>query len=484
MHAPSGEEDEDYGDENTSLIQDRQSPKGRQPSKSRQLDDFFSPDREGRQLDDFCEDRAPRKAAAEAYRSNFDQEERQWFWRSVIENAAASEVAVNVLLPFCVCARSKGRWRPPSDQLLGVLVLMLNLVGTFLEGFCKSTRLLSQTARRARASHQLVFISSQGMSEGFLNVLTSFPDIAESGSAIALSTQSMLLGVGYSALHMVGGLLCYRVGRAFGWRCAQRYWGAVILFCEVWPRIGQALVLFAFGLLLLSGPLVAEAGANAVSSTAPPGSGLLPLDLTEPGLQGIGGARFVLDEVVFEVPPLALGLAVGVFMSASGAVIASVFVTALFDERQRPTARLLVNFLATAIVLLIPFLQPADASGPWSFLLTKFGTSFCGAISAFSGTLGDVNDAYLGSASEDSTLDSGGFAELKSKPAGQRPWLPFITGAQNLFAHWALVLVIMVSNFYQDAQEQQPPIILRLKGSANWIRVQEAPSWHVSLPQD
>ena len=58
--------------------------------------------------------------------------------------------------------------RAPSDNVLNSLVLLLNLVSSYLEGFTKSTRLLTQTLRKTSSNHMHVFIFSHGFSIGFL----------------------------------------------------------------------------------------------------------------------------------------------------------------------------------------------------------------------------------------------------------------------------------------------------------------------------
>jgi len=128
-----------------------------------------------------------------------DQEELLAFWVSICENAAASEVAVNLFLPYFLCDVHSGELRPPSDFILNTLVLLLNLVSAYLEGFTKSARLLTQPMRKSRANHQLVFILSHGFSIGFLNVSSSFPDVGGGGSDIALATGSVLAGTFFCA---------------------------------------------------------------------------------------------------------------------------------------------------------------------------------------------------------------------------------------------------------------------------------------------
>lgn len=400
--------------------------------------------------------------------------ERLWFWQSLLENAAASEVAVNVCLPCCVCGRRAGLWRPPSEASLGAVVLALNLLGCFGEGFCKSTRLLSQTLRHTHTAHQVIFIASQGLSEGFLNVVTSFPDIAGSGGSIIVGTDSVFLGVLYCLAHMVGGVMLYHSGRGCGWRCAQRHWIIVWQVCRIWPLVARGIVLAAFIVMLVIGTpnIVMPAGVAAASATASH-AGLLPLDLTEPGLQGVSGVRIVYDEFVFSLPPLALGLAVGIFMSVSGAAVGALFCSVLFNEQGRPAARLITNFAATALTIWARNLrlsgQAPDRAASRTFVLLKFETSFCGALSAFSGTVGDVTDSYFGAASEESSLD---------KDIQKKGWLPLVSAMQNFAAHFALVLMVMMCSAHSEVKSQAFPTVLWTPArSQQWVHEQETIPW-------
>mmetsp|Transcript_118793 Transcript_118793/g.378921 ORF Transcript_118793/g.378921 Transcript_118793/m.378921 type:complete len:472 (-) Transcript_118793:62-1477(-) len=416
--------------------------------------------------------------------TTFDSRERLQFWRSVLENAAASEVAVNVCLPCFVCAHRAGVWEAPSEAVLSSIVLVLNLVGCFLEGFFKSTRLLSQTMRRSQVANQLVFITSQGVSEGFLNVLTSFPDISGSAATVALS-QGTVRGVLYCIAQLLGGIAVYRLGRDVGWSCAQRHWPAVLRFCGFWPIFCRGLVLVSFLAMVVLGPgssappargggAVGLAGVEASPGGASSSPSTLPLDLHAPHLQGLANVRIVYDEYTFTVPPLALGLLVGIAMSASGAVVATLFCSVLFPESSRPFARFATNLAATVLTLLAQ--ARVDPSDWRSFVVFKFATSFCGALSAFSGTVGDIVDAYWGSAAEETSVD---------RVMAKKGWLPLISAAQNLFAHLSLTLVVMFITMASDAVPRE----IFAVGAAStqlrpWIREQESFPWHLDVASE
>lgn len=379
----------------------------------------------------------------------FQRRERLFFWCSLLENAAASEVAVNVCLPCIVCSRSGGLWQTPSETMLSVMVLALNLAGCFVEGFFKSARLLSQSLRHTQVGHQRVFVTAQGLSEGFLNVVTSFPDVAGSASSIVARSRSLLLGVAYCLLHLFGGIAVYRWGRGAGWRCAQHRWSALLRFCELWSPLMRGLLLLAFAGSFLFGPSASGRITGEPNGRARSGASM-PLDLHAPGLPGVTGARIGNDQYAWSVPPLALGLLVGIFMSASGAVVATVLCTMIFPERSRPAARFATNLAATVLTLLAQSaLKAAETRGGgtlylgdcWSFVLFKFAASFCGALSAFSGTVADIADNYFGSASEDSSLD--GMSVRKAR-------LPLLSAAQNLLAHFGLTMLILLITLQSD----------------------------------
>merc|ERR1712194_114679 len=201
---------------------------------------------------------------------------------------------------------------------------------------------------------------------------------------------------------------------------------------------------------------------------------LLPLDLVEPGLQGVRGARIVYDEYVFEVPPLALGLAVGMFMSAFGAIIASVFCSLLFDDKGRPAARLITNFAATLLTIWASSVRvsmqegfPENAASR-NFIILKFCTSFCGALSAFSGPVGDVTDTYLGAVAEESSLD-----ELLQK----KGWLPALSAVQNFLAHLSFTLMIMLWEAGPGAVASTHAPLAASRSNKHWVREREALSW-------
>lgn len=375
---------------------------------------------------------------ASATRPLPDYAERRAFWVAVCENAAASEVVVNLALPWCLCRQHEGTLNAPSDFTLNSLVLILNLFSSYLEGFAKSARLLTQTLRNTRKDHYRIFALSHAFSAGFLNVSSSFPDVGGGGSDVALATGSVLAGCLYILANMLGSLVLYRIGRLAGWRCMQRHSDAVTLFAQLWPIAVRTSVILAFSVVTL--------GSLSFSYE-------VPLDLNDPEIHGIDNVRFVYDEYEVHVPPQPLGLGFGIAMSALGCVVTVLVCEVLFEERLRVTARLAANFASTVIVLV---LQQSQARRPTpSFVLMKFSSSFCGAFSAFSGTIGDVADDCFGCVAEEGMFDEG-----LGKERPRESWVPSITGIQNFMFHWLLTVLIMMLGIY-TGPIQAPPIILK-----------------------
>lgn len=394
---------------------------------------------------------SPAPAAVEC--ANAAKEDERLFWRLLVENAAASEVTVNVLLPWCLCEFHENSFRHLSETFLSFVVLALNLLGAFAEGFCKSTRLLSQPLRHSKPVHQLVFLTSQGFADGFLNVLTSFPDIAGSAATLALTYESLMLGTLYCVASMTLGVACYIWGRAAGRDAVKLSFRSVVTCCTVWPSFARLLVFGALALAFF------------------PRGHAVPLDLTQPELAGVEDVRFVYDEyaINWKLPPMVLGLSVGMFMSASGAACAAIFCDVLFEERARPTARFLTNLVSTALVLAVRQVVLPDDAVKVSFIFVKFSASFCGALSAFSGTVGDVADLWLGSAQRESALQG-----------ERRGWLPRLTSLQNFLMHLGFLLLVMALNVRWADDVKPPPIVLQMRGrSRGWIRERPFSRWHV-----
>lgn len=380
--------------------------------------------------------------------------ERLRLIRSVVENAAIAEVACNVLIPCLVCSRFGGSWQAPSQMITGFIVLVLNLVGCFLEGCCKSTRLLSQTSRRTQSSHQYVFISSQGFSEGFLNVTTSFPDIASSAGTLALSSNSVAAGVLYCVAHMAGGIILYRFGSFAGWRWAQWHWQWIVDFYQLWQLAIKCFVAtICTGIVFLGmAPANYSLGLGGISA--------VPFDMRRPALPRVSG---------FMCFP---ALSIGVVMSVTGALFGCLFSGLLFSGRRRPAARLVTNFLASVLAALAQQAKsPTNFSNPWyAFILLKFSTSFCGALSAFSGTVGDISDSCFGAAREENSFDG----VLRGKG-----WLPVVACAPNLACHFGFTLAVMMTIILAEPEiEQIPEIIIHSNSRRQkWFRERSSTPW-------
>eukprot|EP00929_Paragymnodinium_shiwhaense_P031745 TRINITY_DN17718_c0_g1_i4.p1 TRINITY_DN17718_c0_g1~~TRINITY_DN17718_c0_g1_i4.p1 ORF type:complete len:379 (-),score=82.43 TRINITY_DN17718_c0_g1_i4:448-1584(-) len=259
-----------------------------------------------------------------------DAAERRWLWRATIESAAGAEVFVNVCLPLLVCDRdaASGSFRPPSARFLCMLVLLFNFSGAFMEGFCKSARLLCQAGRRTKASQQLVFVMSHALAGGFLNVLTSFPDIAENGNDVIAATGSYTLGALFCLFHLVGGLALYRCGCLAGWQWTQRHWPDVVAVCAAVTWAFRGLLVMVVTLILwpslssLCGIVNEDALLEGVA---------VPLDVSWPDHPGVESLRLAAGTrrtswLNAMLPAPLIGLGIGVFMSGAGAIAAAVFV--------------------------------------------------------------------------------------------------------------------------------------------------------------
>lgn len=56
--------------------------------------------------------------------------------------------------------------------------------------------------------------------------------------------------------------------------------------------------------------------------------------------------------------------------------------------------RLVTNIVSIVMVVLVRFIYYLSPATIHSIVLAKFSTSFCGSASSFSGTIGDVHDAW------------------------------------------------------------------------------------------
>lgn len=364
-----------------------------------------------------------------------DQQEVLAFWISICENAAASEVVVNLFLPYVLCDVRSGELHAPSDFVLNSLVLILNFASAYLEGFTKSTRLLTQSMRKTRSTYQLVFVLSHGFSIGFLNVSSSFPDVGGGGSDVALGTGSIMAGSMFVLLNMIGSIVLYKVGRTAGWRCMKNRWKEIVRFTLIWPTIVRVCILASFVLVILGPPCLGHD---------------LPLDLGDPEMGGIEDVRFIYDGYMINLPRQPLGLAFGILMSTLGCIAATLLCDIWLEDQHRPAARLVANFLSTVVILVVQYWQ--NSGDQIGFMLMKFSSSFCGALSAFSSTIGDVYDECFGVAEEESSYDK----PIRGPKPARAPW---ISGLQNFVIHWLLTMAIMLFDFVTEPVEL-PPIVL------------------------
>ncbi|CAE7272407.1 PLR1 [Symbiodinium sp. CCMP2592] len=211
-------------------------------------------------------------------------------------------------------------------------------------------------------------------------------------------------------------------------------------------EVACAVVLAAVFVPMLAAPIFGGPQGKA-SSWLPP----LPLDMAEPELRPSLVLRIPYrDWVLWECPPFALGLLCGILMSVAGAALATFFCGEFFSGGERPAARLFANVAASVLAYTARAIDAAvdcaegksAISGTSDFLRSKFVSSFCGALSAFSGTIGDIADVQFGSAAEDSILDSSTH-EVPSKRRSQLQDISRMPGLYNFLLHWVLTLLVM-----------------------------------------
>lgn len=279
----------------------------------------------------------------------------------------------------------------------------------------------------------MVFIEANGFSIGFLNVSSSFPDVGEGARDIGFAF-NMFLGHMFILVNMFGSILFYRWGRRAGWKGMQNYWPGILRFCTYW-HLGLRCWLAASFAFVILGPAVY--GYD------------VPLDLGDPEIPG-PDEMAVYPEYSIHLPAVPAGLAFGIAMSILGCIVATVVSDVLFEEQKRIVARLVANFASTVAVLFLDQVQ-SRRKNP-SFVLMKFSSSFCGALSAFTGTIGDVFDESFGVAYEESSYDD---EEEVKRGKGT----PLVTGSQNFIAHWFLTLMIMLFGVYVSSAPDTASIL-------------------------
>jgi len=214
----------------------------------------------------------------------------------------------------------------------------------------------------------------------------------------------------------------------------QHSWPRILRWCTHWPAVVRIALVASFVFVLL-GP--AFYGYD------------VPLDLGDPQIPGPDKVS-LYDEYTIHVPAVPAGLAFGVLMSMLGCVAATLVSDVWFEDKRRPAARLVANFASTIAVLIIDQVQSRQKSP--SFTLMKFSSSFCGALSAFTGTIGDVFDECFGVAYEESSFDDPEDIRRGKRPAS-------ISGMQNFIAHWGLTMAIMLFGVYASSDQDTPPIL-------------------------
>jgi len=253
-------------------------------------------------------------------------------------SAVAAECAMNCLLPFIVLNTEKYATRtgaqPPSKYIVAASVLGFNFIGSYLQG------------RSKRENDRLT-----GFSNGFLSVLTSFPDVGESASDIVGTTSSYHLGGFYCFAGMIVSALLYARGCLDSQLSTENF---------INPTRWKTNCTFVIIISIV------------VCSVFPS----VPTDFSRPDI----------------VPPISsiVGLIIATGMSATGAVMGTIVVE---QCPQHDLWARLINNLASCVFVLWTRIR-ATQSGHLSFLMLKFMTAYCGALSNYSGTIGDIMEEY------------------------------------------------------------------------------------------
>lgn len=308
-------------------------------------------------------------------------------------SAMAGECLLNCLIPALVLSSdSRSKAIPPSKFVVSASVFLFNVLGSYLQGRCK------------RDNDRLT-----GFSNGFLSVLTSFPDVGESASDIVGSTSSYHLGGFYCFFGMLVSSIVY----ANGCKVSNH---SNDIFLQ--PRRWHTMCCFVIVLSLLVCMLFPSA----------------PVDFSRPDL----------------TPPVCglVGLAIGSGMSISGAIIGTLIVEYL--PHQELWARF-VNNLASCIFVLWTRIR-AQSIGHLGFFALKFMTAFCGALSNYSGTIGDVMEEYR-----------------KQNPR---------KGVSNFVIHFVMCLALMIVALHLVTEEAEVGTIIIPTKDLQYLDPRPSQPWH------
>lgn len=154
-------------------------------------------------------------------------------------------------------------------------------------------------------------------------------------------------------------------------------------------------------------------------------------------------------------------LIVGCFFSALGALV-SFYLSEIATDKP-VLGRLVTNIVSIVMVVMVRFIYYLSPATLHSIVLAKFSTSFCGSASSFSGTIGDVHDAW-------SMPDMEG-----PKGRCKRTAVRSKVGAiQNFGIHLILTVLLMVFAFWFTTRPS--PILLPPK-PIHWVSDSGQAEW-------
>jgi len=291
------------------------------------------------------------------------------------------------------------------------LLVVLNVGGSFLEGATKFVEEheglagdLAGSQAAGLGTFEVRFLSSL-FRNGMLSVLTSFPDMADAGAVLATLVSSSVFGVflaaSYVAAVMSLGMLAYGQGMAWAARHAGGKLPGVLKNLCAWLPTGCVYLTILTVLAAMFAPELLE--------------GETP-----------DGALGTFDECIIGIAFSCLGAWAGWVVSEQDQLFQSPVIV-----------RLGCNAAATLFVLIARVLAwRSPPVGLYRTLLWKFQSSFCGALSSFSGTIGDVYDAVTHSA-DNAKKEAEDQGKVSSK-------LRAVLGLSNFGFHLVITVGLMV----------------------------------------
>ena len=300
-------------------------------------------------------ERGTSNSSSEPYQSS---EKLRPYVRKIIEFSVVAECLMAFYIPLWFSMMFEGRVQP--HLVAAVVVAVFNLFGCFCEGIGK---VLEEDAWLESAKiASLTSKYSTGLRGGFLTVITSFPDIAECGKDMVNWSKIIVIGIVYCWGVMIFGTYLYRQGRFYA-KTRRKDLTKTLL------AIGPSSTQLCIGVVLLS----------------------VIFAVWNPSFLKIGAAKRPQGQTGFTFgfwTPELKELIAGMIFSAGGALCSFYLSEVLTDKPV--LGRFITNIVSIAMVVFVRFIYYLAPSTVQSVVLAKFSTSFCGAASSFSGTIGDV----------------------------------------------------------------------------------------------